>query len=264
VVGAEREITPGINLGMDFIYRRFAHPYEQVETNRIWNRAGSELDRGGGYRNGRAETVADMETPADARRDYLGLTIAATRREGAFKLNAAYTLSSLRGNVLDSTYNQPYGEIGPRDPYLYGYLADDSRHNLRATATYAANRWLTCGAIYNYQSGRPYQRRFRNAITGGFDDYRAGVGVDPGLNLNDPSDDRPLRLPDQQALNLQARINWRPLIDFDIETYVDVLNLLALRTPTAVQENDTGQGDWGTPTETTLPLRLRVGFRVHW
>ncbi len=268
-VGAEREVLPGLNLSADAIFRRYTRPYEQIETNRIWNRAGTALDPLGGYRNGRAETVADLETPDGAHRNYSALTLGASKREGPLQLNAAYTLSALRGNVLDSSFNQPYGDIGPRDVFLYGYLPDDSRHAVRATAAFTVTSWLTGGAIYSFQSGRPYQRRFRNSVTGGFDDYRARPGVDPGGNINDPADDRPLRLPNQQVLNLQARINWRPLLkrrlgEADLETYVDVLNVLASRTTIAVQENDLRQGDWATPTEYMPPFRLRLGFRVHW
>jgi hypothetical protein len=251
------------------VFRRFTRQYEQVETNRIWNHAGTALEPLGGYRNGRAETVFDLETPEGARRDYTALTLAASKREGGLQLNAAYTWSALRGNVLDSTFNQPYGDIAPRDAFLYGYLPDDARHAVRATAAFKVTRWLTSGAIYSFHSGRPYQRRFRNSVTGGYDDYRARLGVDPGGNINDPADDRPLRLPSQQLLNLQARINWRPLLggrlgDADLETYVDVLNVLASRTTVAVQENDARQGDWGTPVELMPPFRLRLGFRVHW
>jgi carboxypeptidase family protein len=262
--GIEREVVRGLSLAGDVIYRRYSHPYEQIETNRIWNRSGTELDALGGYRNGRSQAIADMETPSGARRDYLGVTVGTSKREGPLKINAAYTLSFLRGNVLDSASNQPFGEIRPRDIYLYGYLPDDSRHALRMTATYAWTSWLTTGALYNYQSGRPYQRRFTNTVTGGFDDYRAAVGVNPGSNVNDPGDDRPLRLPDQHLLNLQARINWRPLLGHDLETYVDVLNALALRTTTAVQQNDNGLGGWGGPTEILPPFRLRIGFRYRW
>jgi hypothetical protein len=46
----------------------FVHQYETVETNRIWNPAGTQLDGLGGYRNGRAQTVTDLETPDGARR----------------------------------------------------------------------------------------------------------------------------------------------------------------------------------------------------
>ena len=268
-LGAEREVIPGLNLSADAVFRRYTRQYEQVETNRIWNQAGSALEPLGGYRNGRAEAVTDLQTPDGARRDYRGLTLAASKREGDLRLNAAYTLSDLRGNVLDSSFNQPYGDIGPRDLYLYGYLPDDARHAVRATAAFTLTRWLTGGAIYSFQSGRPYQRRFRNAVTGGWDDYRARLSIDPGGNINDPADDRPLRLPNLQLLNLQARINWRPLLgrrlgDVDLETYVDVMNLLASRTTVAVQENDARQGDWGTPVELMPPFRLRLGFRVHW
>jgi hypothetical protein len=263
-VGVEREVVRGLSLAGDLVYRRYVHPYEQVETNRIWNASGSELDRLGAWRNGRPQAVADMETPDGARREYLGATVAAGRREGTLKINAAYTLSFLRGNVLDSSGNQPFGEIGPRDSFLYGYLPDDSRHAIRVTATYAWTSWLSTGVLYNYQSGRPYLRRFFNPVTGGYDDYRAATGINPGVNVNDPGDDRPLRLPDQQLLNLQARVSWRPLLKIDLETYVDVLNALALRTTTAVQQNDNGTGAWGTPADALPPFRLRVGFRLRY
>ena len=269
-LGAEREVLPGLNLATDVIYRRFTRPYEQVETNRIWNHAGSALDPLGGYRNGRPETVADLETPAGARRNYLGLTGSASKREGWLQLNAAYTWSALRGNVLDSSFNQAYGEIGPRDAFLYGYLPDDSRHNVRATAAFTVTRWLTGGAIYNFQSGRPYQRRFRNSVTGGFDDYRARPGVDPGGNLNDPADDRSLRLPNQQLLNLQARINWRPLLQGHLRRRRprDLRGRLERAGVPHARDRRRRmtrvKGDWGTPVELMQPFRLRVGFRVHW
>src|SRR5205814_75863 len=89
-------------------------------------------DAGGA--SGRPAAVADAEAPAGARREDLGATVAAGRRDGALKINAAYTLSFLRGNVLDSSGNQPFGEIAARDPFLYGYLPDDSRHAIRVTA----------------------------------------------------------------------------------------------------------------------------------
>jgi hypothetical protein len=258
-VGAEREIVQGIALAGDFIYRLYTNPYEVVETNRLWNASGSDYQVVG--KNGRAEAVQDLETPSGAKRSYLGTTIALSKREGRFKANAAYTLSYLRGNVLDGIQNL-YGDIAPRDQFLYGYLPDDSRHNFRATMTYEWARWLSTGFIYDYRSGRPYLRRFRNIVTGGYDDYRAPVGINPGTNLNDPADDREVRMPDIQAFNIQTRINWKPLIGIQLETYVDILNALALRTTTAVQQND--GPDWGSPQARLDPFRLRVGFRYRY
>src|SRR4029079_1992530 len=82
-MGAEREIAPGLGLGADLVHRVFVNQYERAETNRIWNGAGTALASGGGYRSGRAETIDDLETPSDARRQYTGITFSAKKREGA-------------------------------------------------------------------------------------------------------------------------------------------------------------------------------------
>ena len=87
-----------------------------------------------------------------------------------------------------------WGDIPPRDLYLYGPMPDDSRHNIRATLVYRITPWLSTGALYSYNSGMPYSRYFRNDTTGGFDDLRARVGTNPGANINDPGDDRETRL----------------------------------------------------------------------
>ena len=240
-VGAEREIIQGVALGGDMVYRKYTNQYEIVETNRIWNRSGTALESGGAYRNGRPEIVQDMQTPEGARRSYLGNTISLHKREGVFKVSVGYTMSFLRGNVFEGN-NNFYGDIGPRDLFLDGYLPDDSRHNVRMTSTYKWTKWLTTGLIYDYRSGRPYQRRYRNVITGGYEDYRARVGINPGSNINDPLDDRELRLPDVQQLSMQIRTNWLPLIGYSFETYADILNVLALRTTTAVVETEPPSG----------------------
>jgi hypothetical protein len=261
-LGAEREIIPGIALGIDSIYRNFSNQYEIFETNRVWNKAGNALEAAGGFRNGRAQTIQDIQTPDGARRTYWGNTISVHKREGALKVNVGYTLSFLKGNVLEGMGNA-YGDIAARDLFLNGYLVDDSRHNIRMTTTYQWTKWLSTGALYDYRSGRPYQRLFRNVVTGGFEDYRARVGINPGTNLNDPTDDRALRLPDIQELGIQFRANWAPLIKVGLETYVDVMNVLALRTTTGVIQQD--GPTWGTPSGDRLkPFRLRLGARLKW
>jgi hypothetical protein len=140
-IGAEREIFPGVALGSDFIYRRYSHPFETRETNRIWNDTGPKLTLDG-YRNGKPETIQDLETPNAARRRYLGLTTSLHKRQGAVRANVAYTWSRLEGNVLDGTDNA-WGDIPPRDSYLYGFLPDDSRHAVMATSSRlrCPNRW---------------------------------------------------------------------------------------------------------------------------
>ncbi|HEY0706992.1 MAG TPA: carboxypeptidase regulatory-like domain-containing protein [Polyangia bacterium] len=260
-VGVEREITAGVGLGLDSVYRQYNNQYEVLETNRLWNGSGSSLQPTGGFRNGFNETIQDIETPDGAQRTYWGTTLAVHKREGALKTSASYTLSFLEGTVLDGMSNL-YGDIPQRDAYLNGYLADDSRHNLRMTVTYQWTKWLTTGALYDYRSGRPYQREFRNDVTGSYEDYRARVGINPGADLNDPADDRPLRLPDVQLFSLQSRVNWRPLIGINLETYVDVMNALALRTTTRVETDDGPL--WGSMTDRLDPFRLRIGARYKW
>ena len=86
--------------------------------------------------------------------------------------------------------NNPWGDIPGRDVYLDGPLPDDRLHDFKASATYAATNWLSLGVRYNFASGFPYNRLFRNDVTGAYENYRAARGMNPGNNLNDPDDDR--------------------------------------------------------------------------
>jgi hypothetical protein len=259
--GVERELIPGLSLALDGIYRKFTNQYERLETNRVWNDSGTMLERTGSYRNGRAQTVTDLETPDGAQRTYRGITGAVTRREGRFKLRASYTLSSLEGTVLEGNDNL-YGDIGPRDHFLYGPLADDHRHEIKANFSYRFAPWLSTTVRYSYYSGTPYNRRYRNDVTGRFDNQRARVGANPGNNINDPNDDRELRLPDVQSVNAQVAVNFLPLIGQNLETFVDVLNVLGLRTTTSVEEDDGPL--FGIGRGRMSPLRIRFGLRYRY
>ena len=259
--GAEREVVPGIALAADFVYRKYLNQYETRETNRIWNTQGTELDRDGGYRNGRKENIIDLDTPDDATRQYVGVTAALIKREGRLKTNLAYTWSRLEGNVFNGMSNQ-WGDIPGRDVYLEGYLPDDHRHEVKANLQFLATNWLSFGVRYSYISGFPYSRLFRNDETGSFENYRAQIGVNPGSNLNDPADDRALRLPERQELNTQVRVSLLPLIGQRLDFYVDILNVLGLRTPTSVAQND-GQ-DFGVERGWLEPLRVRLGVNFRY
>jgi hypothetical protein len=259
--GVEREVMQGVAMGLDVIYRKFNNQYEKFETNRIWNKAGSRLEPTGAYRNGRATTVSDLETPEEAQRRYVGLTASMNKREGRMKLQGSYTWSRLEGTVLEGFSNR-LGDIGPRDIFLNGFLPDDHRHEVKLNATYRVSPWLSTGLRYSYYSGLPYSRVFRNDITGQYEDYRAPVGVNPGNNLNDPSDDRALRMPDLQSFNAQLAFNFMPLIGKDVEAFIDILNVFGLRTTNAVAEND-GQ-DFGVQRGREGPLRFRLGARYKY
>jgi hypothetical protein len=256
-VGAEREIVQGIGLAVDFIYRKFSNQYEQRETNRIWNPSGTDVV---GYRDGRAQQVVDMGTPDGAQRSYLGMTAALNKRAGRFKTYVSYTLSRLSGTVFDDSSN-PWGDIAGRDVYLNGPGLDDHTHDIKVSGQLSATNWLSFGMRYNFASGFPYQRLFRNDVTGAYENLRATRGINPGGNLNDPGDDRPLRMPDRQELNVQVRISMLPLIGHRLDFYVDALNILNLRTPTGYGAND--GTTFGTESSWLAPFRLRAGMNYR-
>jgi hypothetical protein len=260
-LGGEREMVPGIALALDLVYRKYVNQYETRETNRIWNPQGTELARDGGYKNGRKENVTDLDTPDDASRQYVGVTSALIKREGRVKANLAYTWSQLQGNVFNGQSN-PWGDIPGRDVYLDGYLPDDHRHEVKANVQFLLTNWLSMGVRYSYMSGFPYSRLFRNDESGSFEYYRAQIGVNPGSNLNDPADDRPLRLPDRQELNTQIRVSLLPLIGQRLDFYVDMLNVLGLRTATSISQND-GQ-DFGVERGWLDPFRMRLGVNFRY
>jgi Carboxypeptidase regulatory-like domain len=262
-LGGEREVVQGVAVGLDLVYRRFKNQYEQRETNRIWTNSDSALNPTGDYRNGRAQTILDLGTPDDARRRYVGVTGSVTKREGRLKMRASYTWSRLDGTLLNGLDGSAlYGLVAPRNIYLDGPLADDHRHEVHLTMQYQITPWLTTGVRYLYYSGLPYNRFFRNDVSGNFDNLRAMTGINPGTNINDPNDDRALRLPDIQDLNAQIRINWAPLIHQRLETFVDVLNILALRTTTSYGVND--GTDFGVARNRMAPLRMRFGLQYRY
>jgi hypothetical protein len=261
-MGFEREVATGVSLSSDLIYRRFTRPYEVMETNRIWNDAGSALSSLGGYRNGRAEQITDVETPAGAGRRYTGFTVAARKREGKMRAQIGYTWSKLYGNVDNGGDTNLYGDIPARDIYLWGPLQDDHRHDLRGAITYAFTDWLSFGTTVSFQTGAPYPQLFRNSVTGRYEDYRAQNGKTAGPNINDPSDDRGTRLPDVTRLNLRLNANLRPLIGHNAEVSMDVLNALNTRTPTAVF-TEAGP-TYGLPRTLQSRMLVRFGARYRY
>jgi hypothetical protein len=260
-LGAEREVSPGLGLGVDLVHRVFLHQYERAETNRVWNNAGDGLVSTGSYRSGRAETIDDLETPSNARRQYTGITLSAKKHDGPVKLTGSYTWSRLEGNVFLEEDNE-FGDIPARNQYLWGLSPYDRRHEVRLSGAYQLTRWLSGGAVFHFYSGSPYSRKFFNPETGKYEDYRAHVGTDPGVNLNDPSDDRPLRMPDIYQLNLQLRANLMALVKVNLETFADIINVLGARTTTAVYVED--GPNFGQQSARLDSFRIRLGLRFRY
>jgi hypothetical protein len=255
-IGAEREVAPGIALAIDGIYRAFRNQFDTHETNLRWNGAGTRLDVGGAYRNGRNQEISNLGTPDWARRNYMGATFGIRKREGQFRVQASYTLGKLEGAAGG------YGDIPGQDVFLWGYLGDDHRHEIKTLSTYRFTTWLTAGIRYSYRSGTPYNRYFRNPVTEDFQDNRARLGINPGNNINDPTDDRQLRLPDLQSFNLQVRASMLPFLGQRLDLFADVLNVLATRTITGVTQDD--GPNFGRGTGRQGPFRIRLGLNYKY
>ena len=149
--------------------------------------------------------------PADARRRYLAVTASLKKREGRAQADRQLHLEPPAGQRPQRGGQRvgqhpparrlPVGQPAQRPPPRGARLGRPTRRRAGCRP----------GCIYTYYSGAPYSRRYRNPVTGRNDNYRARIGINPGTDINDPGDDRELRLPDQQAFNLQMRANLEPL-----------------------------------------------------
>jgi hypothetical protein len=254
--GGQREILTGLALSLDLVHRKFDNQYEVNETNRIWLESGNGLATFGGYKNGRNETVMDLGTPDGAERTYNGVTFGLNKREGRLKIQASYTLAYLSGTVANGSSND-WGDVPSRDVFLDGYLPDDHRHEIKLSTIYAITPWLTVGSRTTYLSGFPYDQLYRQDVTATFDRRNSRRGETAGANINDPGDDRTLRLPDRMEVNGSIHFNMQPIIRQNLDFYVDVLNVLALRTVTAYGTS-VGQ-DFGVARGWMDPFRIRLG-----
>ncbi|MDZ4694677.1 MAG: carboxypeptidase regulatory-like domain-containing protein [Deltaproteobacteria bacterium] len=262
MLGAEREIVQGISLGSDFQYRKYNNPYEDLETNYIWDKSGQGLDPTGQFRNGRNFRIFDLETPDSAKRRYMGIVTSVKKREGALRVNFSYQWSRLTGNVVDG-FRNPYLDNPVQDLLQDGSLPGDSRHVIRTQMTYMVNAWLSAGYTFRFDSGTPVQLIYYNRVTNLWGDFRARRGFHPGRNINDPFDDFEYRLPDQMVMGAQIRANLKPITRFNAEFFVDILNMLALRTTVSVSNQATAP-DVGIQNGRLPPLYMRAGFRFKY
>jgi hypothetical protein len=161
---------------------------------------------------------------------------------------------------VDSSFASFFLDNPGQNQYFYGPLADDSRHDVRAQASYQLTSWFSVGGSYAFFSGGPYNRFHFDPVYGSFSRFQAHRGNDSNGTLN-PDDDQPLRLPDLSQLSLQVRANLEPLIKQRLEIWADALNLLALRTTTSVVQQD--GPFFGQQTDRLQPMRVRLGLRYR-
>jgi hypothetical protein len=258
-VGAEREIFTGIAASVDFIYRKYAHQFEDVETNANWTDGGIGLRREANFKTSRSQFVFDLQTPDSASRRNVSATARIRKREGVLKALVAYTWMRYEG-VEDADFATLYLDNPGQAHYYYGPLPGDIRHDVRAQIAWQARTWMSVGVNYLFASGGPYNRYHFDAIFGSYSRFQAQRGHDSRGTLS-PDDDVPLRLPDITSLDLQVRFNLRPIIKQNLELWANVFNLLALRTTLSVIEED--GPFWGRTLGRMQPTYARLGVRYR-
>jgi hypothetical protein len=259
-LGGQREIMTGVALGLTFIYKKFIHQWEDVETNANWNQGGTDLRQDGPFKSSRAQFVFDLQTPDAASREYRGVTAELRKREGLLKAYIAYTLSRYDGAV-DADFATTFLDNPPQASYYYGPLPTDNRHDLRMSATYQASPWLTVGVNYEFLTGGPYNRIYFDPVYRQYSRFQAQRGKDSRGNLN-PNDDLDLRYPDTSELGLQVRASLERFLKQKLFVWADLLNILSLRTPTAYVTQD--GPSYGRLAGRMPPTRLRLGLEYRY
>jgi hypothetical protein len=212
----------GLRADVDLVHRRVDGPWQTLETNRLWNVAGTEFS---GYRNGRVQSVTDVSTPSSAQRRHRSLHTSITSTRGPVAASLAHVHSRNTAPAVSST-NFPDAQTLSFD--------DEGRHFVYGQAAVDLRGYGSVGALYAYAQGPVYSRRLPNVAAGGNENYRARVGANPGANINDPADDSVLRLPSTQQLSLQLRARGRRLLGVDVDLYLDMMQVFPTRTAVSV------------------------------
>jgi hypothetical protein len=220
--GLTRAVTDDLDVALDMVYRRTTNLPLVVETNRVWSYQDGPLVINRPYLNGRDTFVQNWSTSVENQRRSLAGTVSLSKRAGAFRAFAAYTLSRLQGNL--PSFSAPAPTDGYGGGFLLGLDPQDRTHGFRLLATYDLLGHLTFGLVYARDSGAIFRRVYYPARRSG-STRTPFFGVNPGISVNDPTDDAILRTPDVERLNLQARWRLRPLLRADVDFYVDAINL---------------------------------------
>jgi len=177
VIGAEREVAPAVALSARFVHKQLDRALEDVATQdageseafiRIANPgfgAASEFHPGGGS--------TPLALPR-AVRDYDAFEVALDRRlSGRWAARAAYTWSRLSGNYsglaqsdedgrvepnISLSFDYPMRSFDERGRPVYGVLATDHPHQVKAQAVYIWPFGTSLGLSWYGSSGIPRTR----------------------------------------------------------------------------------------------------------
>jgi hypothetical protein len=267
--GVERELLARLGIGTDFVYRAYTHQYEDIETNLVWNDAGTFVT---GYRDGEPHVVFDLETPASARRTNFTWTVFARRSGPRLNLLGSYTYQRSRGTIPERTeggsefFASSYLDNPVQAHYFYGPLSDERTHTIKLVGSYQILEPLSAGTAITYWTGAPYDHYYLNPFYGSFTDRRAQRGQDPH-DVTNPDDDTDLRLPGQLQVDVKLVWSFAPMIHQDLEAILEIFNLFNLDAATKIEDRELAAGaptQFGDPTRRQDPLRARLGVRYRY
>lgn len=263
-VGAERELFSGLVVGTDFVWRRYVHQFEDLETNIEWNELGDDAER---FRNGKSEFVFDLETPWEAHRTNTSWTVFIRRfsDDGSWWTSASYTYGRSVGTVNEG-FATVFLDNDRQTKFYSGPLPDDVRHTVNLTGGVRLLRQLGLSATVRVESGAPYDHLYLNRLYLDFQDRRAPRGQDP-RSLSNTDDDRALRYPTTAAVGLLVLYELKELFGVDGTLSMSVENLLNSRKPTRFEQRELGPGaptQFGDVLDRQDPLRVMLGMRFRY
>lgn len=263
-VGAEREIWGGLVVGTDFVWRRYEHLFEDLETNIEWNATGSDADR---FLNGKSEFVFDLETPDEAWRTSTSWTVFLRRfsDDGSWWTTASYTYGRSFGTVNEG-FATVYLDNDRQTKFNAGPLPDDIRHTLNLTGGVRLFRQLGLSATFRVATGAPYDRLYLNNLYLDHQDRRAPRGQDP-RSLSSTDDDTELRTPTTATLGVLLLYELKELFGVDGTLSCSVENALNSRRATEYEDRELGPDaptQFGDVVDRQDPLRVMLGMRFRY
>ncbi|GEM_PF-513799 len=257
VMGVTRELTEGVSLTVDGVFRYYSNLYEDDESNLIWNKDGSNAVDG---RNGRKDIQYSLGTPDAAYQIYYGFDVTLRKHlTDRFEGMINYAFGVNRG-----TTNTPFSVAFDREkqfPFLFGFLEYDRRHILRIMGYYHFPMGFVVGGTFSYLSGTPYNKLYQNAFYGDYTDMRTSRGYDP----DKPG--RELRMPDLIQSNMRLMWDAEELTGTKFWLITDVTNVLNLRTPTEFEQRNLPAGSptqYGDVLNRQAPIQFTFGMRFQY
>jgi hypothetical protein len=257
---AERQVGNATKIGVSTIFRHQYHMFEDDEANLVFDERGVNVV--GAVNGDPSQSVFRVRTPDEAFLDYKGVDFYISGKPSErSQLLASYSLSRSIGTKAEDTNSQftIFMDNPRQNTFFIGPTLSDTPHAVKLTGSYDFDFGLSMGVTYQYLSGGRFDRLFFNDTFQGFTDRRAPRGFDPGEDLNDPTDDFVLQLPDINQIDIRGQYSLAPITGQNMIFIVDIFNVLNRRTPTAINQSE--DGSFGVVEGRQFPTQIQLGIR---